>query len=79
MDSHVDLLICGAGPTGLMMALWASQYNIRARLIDKKPTRVQTGHADGFQSRTLEILDSFGLASTILSKSCTVDEICAWV
>ena len=66
MESETDLLICGAGPTGLVLALWATQYDIKARIIDSKAHRIQTGHADGLHSRTLEILDSFGLMRYVL-------------
>jgi phenol 2-monooxygenase len=79
MDPETDLLICGAGPTGLMLALWATKYDIKVRIIDSKAERVQTGHAYGFHSRTLEILDSFDLIDGFLSKSCRINEICAWV
>jgi len=79
MESETDLLICGAGPTGLMLALWATQYDIKVRVIDSKPDRIQTGHADGLHSRTLEILDSFGLIDGFPSRSCRINEICAWV
>jgi len=77
--SHVDLLIVGAGPAGLMAALWASRYNFTTRIIDSKPSRTQTGHADGLHSRTLEILDSFGLAEEFTAKACRINEICSWV
>ncbi|KAK4546670.1 hypothetical protein LTR36_001888 [Oleoguttula mirabilis] len=78
MASHVDLLIIGAGPAGLMLAAWASQYNIHTRIIDEKSARVQTGQADGLHSRTLEIFDSFGLAETFLKDAFHVNEICSW-
>ncbi|GKZ20865.1 hypothetical protein AbraIFM66951_009184 [Aspergillus brasiliensis] len=67
--STTDLLIIGAGPAGLMAACWASQYtNMTTRIIDKHPGRTATGHADGIQSRTLEILESFGLVDPIVRK-----------
>lgn len=68
-----------AGPTRLMLALWATQYNIKARIIDSKPNRIPTGHADGPHSETLKILDSFGLIDGFLSRACRINEICAWV
>ena len=78
-ESEVDLLIVGAGPAGLMTAAWASQYNIHARIIDEKQTRVQTGHADGLHSRSLEIMDSFGIVDRFLQQAYRVNEICSWV
>lgn len=71
-DSYTDLLIIGAGPAGLMAACWASQYAITTRLIDLKSERTAAGHADGINSRTMEILDSFGLADTVLRQAAGI-------
>lgn len=30
-----DVLIIGAGPTGLVLALWLSKLGVRVRIIDK--------------------------------------------
>lgn len=38
--SHVDVLIIGAGPAGLMLANWMSRCGIKARVIDKRSTKV---------------------------------------
>ena len=54
-------LIIGAGPSGLVTAYWMARYGIRARIIDKRETKVFTGHADGIRMRTLEIFDSMGI------------------
>lgn len=77
--SYTDLLIVGAGPAGLMAACWASQYNMSTRIIDEKTERTQAGHADGLQSRTLEILQSFGLVHSILQQGVTDADVCYWV
>lgn len=75
----VDLLIVGAGPSGLMAACWAANYDLSVRIIDQKPGRTPTGHADGIQSRTLEILDSFDLVEPILKQGVADVESCYWV
>lgn len=77
--SHTDLLIIGAGPAGLMAAAWASQYGVTTRFIDDKPGKVKTGHADGLTCRTLEILDSFGMADTVLKEASFDVEMRSWV
>ncbi|PYH47884.1 FAD binding domain protein [Aspergillus saccharolyticus JOP 1030-1] len=78
LPSYTDLLIIGAGPAGLMAACWAAQFDMQTRIIDQKPGRTPTGHADGLQSRTLEILDSFGVVDPILRKSVRHAEMAFW-
>ena len=37
---HVDVLIIGAGPAGLMMANWMSRWGVKTRIVDKRGTKV---------------------------------------
>ncbi|KAL4974682.1 FAD binding domain-containing protein [Aspergillus desertorum] len=76
--SQTDLLIIGAGPAGLMAACWASHYGMSTRIIDAKERRTQTGHADGIHSRTLEILDSFGIVDPIMRRGVHEVEMSYW-
>ena len=34
-DDRYDVLIAGAGPTGLVLALWLTRLGVRVRIIDK--------------------------------------------
>lgn len=77
--SYVDLLIVGAGPSGLTAASWAAKYDMSTKIIDQKGRRTQSGHADGIQSRTLEILDSFGIVDPILKYGVGDVDMCYWV
>lgn len=62
-----------------MAACWASQFRgMSTRIIDEKPHRTETGHADGIHSRTLEIFDSFGMADPILRKGVREVEMSYW-
>ncbi|KAJ5097435.1 hypothetical protein N7456_008156 [Penicillium angulare] len=61
IESHTDVLIVGAGPSGLTAAYWMARYGIRARVIEKKETKVFNGHADGIRMRTMELFDSMGI------------------
>ncbi|KAJ5859626.1 hypothetical protein N7534_004903 [Penicillium rubens] len=76
--SFVDLLIVGAGPAGLTAACWAAQYQMSTRIIDQKGSRTETGHADGIQSRTLEILESFGIVDPILNQGIHDVDMAHW-
>jgi phenol 2-monooxygenase len=68
-DSECDLLIVGAGPAGLMAATWAARCGLKARITDKRGTKVFNGQADGLSSRSLEIFDSFGFADRVWKES----------
>lgn len=46
-DSEVEVLIVGAGPAGLMLALWMSRLGIKTRIVDKRTDKVFSGQADG--------------------------------
>ncbi len=58
----VDVLIIGAGPSGLMLACQLLMHNITFRIIDKKASPAIHSGALILHARTLEILDEMGLA-----------------
>lgn len=41
----VDVLIVGAGPAGLMMAMWMAKCGIKTRIVDKRGTKVSSSPA----------------------------------
>ncbi|CAK7228717.1 hypothetical protein SBRCBS47491_007001 [Sporothrix bragantina] len=77
-EDHVDVLIVGAGPAGMMMSAWMARCGIKTRIVDKRGTKIFNGQADGLQSRTLEIFDSFGFADRAWKESNHMLEICFW-
>ena len=60
-DAETDVLIIGAGPTGLVLALWLAHLGIRIRIIDKTAEPGTTSRALAVQARTLELYDQLGL------------------
>ncbi|UKZ76347.1 hypothetical protein TrVFT333_004049 [Trichoderma virens FT-333] len=64
-ESKVDVLIVGAGPAGLMLSLWLAKLGVKTRVVDKRTGKIVSGQADGFQCRTLEIFDSFGIGHKV--------------
>lgn len=42
----VDLLIVGAGPAGLMMAMWMAKCGIKTRIVDKRGTKARPRHSN---------------------------------
>lgn len=65
---HVDVLIIGAGPAGLMAASWMAHMGVKARIVDKRGTKIFNGQADGVAVRTLEIMDSFDFVEKIIKE-----------
>ncbi|KAF2821203.1 hypothetical protein CC86DRAFT_359922 [Ophiobolus disseminans] len=63
--SEVDVLICGAGPSGLETALSLVRQGVSFRIIDKAEGPLIAGRADGVQPRFLEILNTWGLAKEV--------------
>ena len=59
MDS---VLIVGAGPTGLMLAIELQRRGVPHTLIDQRPEPLLWDRAAVVKSRTLEIFDALGLA-----------------
>lgn len=60
--TQTDVLIVGAGPTGLMMANQLIRRNINHIIIDKNSGPSVATKALGVQARTLEIYDHLGIA-----------------
>ncbi|WP_165423098.1 FAD-dependent oxidoreductase [Ktedonosporobacter rubrisoli] len=62
----LDVLVVGAGPTGLVMASELLRRGISCRLIDQKDGPSTTSRALGMQSRTLELFEQMGIITPIL-------------
>ena len=57
-----DVLIIGAGPTGLVLALWLSKLGVQVRIIDKTSAPGTTSRALAVQARTLELYRQLDLS-----------------
>jgi len=60
-----DVLIVGAGPTGLVLALWPTKLGVRVRIIDKTAEPGTTSRALAVQPRTLELYHQLDLADAV--------------
>src|SRR3984885_8593238 len=65
---ETDVLIVGAGPTGLVLALWLKRLGVRVRIIDKTAEPGMTSRALGVQARTLEFYAQLGIADSIVEQ-----------
>jgi phenol 2-monooxygenase (NADPH) len=59
-QSEVDVLIVGAGPAGLMLALWMSRLGIKTRIVDKRTDKIFSGQADGCVQMSNRVLLTVG-------------------
>jgi 2-polyprenyl-6-methoxyphenol hydroxylase-like FAD-dependent oxidoreductase len=62
-----DVLIVGAGPTGLVLACELARRGIDHRLVERDPRPFDGSRAKGLQPRTLEVLDDLGLVDRVLA------------
>ncbi|VUC37212.1 unnamed protein product [Clonostachys rosea] len=78
-ERQYDVVIIGAGPAGLVAAAWMSAARVNTLLVDASPAPPPCGRADGIESRTFEILDSFGLGDSIWREANQTVEVSIWV
>lgn len=66
MQTSTPVLIVGAGPSGLTMALELHRYGIPFRIIDKQIKPVPTSNALAVHPRTMEVWSDMGFISEAL-------------
>lgn len=76
-DIHVDILVVGAGPVGLMCAHLSQLCGLKALIIDKTDAPLEKGRADALNARTLQLLDLAGLFDQLypLGKPCNTSSV----
>ena len=63
----LEVLIVGAGPTGLALALWLTLQGVGVRIIDRSNGPGETSRAMAVQARTLELYRQLGLADAVVA------------
>ncbi len=67
-----DVLIVGAGPTGLTLAASLAQKGIRYLLVDAQAEGANTSRAAVIHAKTLEVLRPLGITDSLLAKGKAV-------
>ncbi|MBV8497477.1 MAG: FAD-dependent monooxygenase [Gammaproteobacteria bacterium] len=73
-----EVLIAGAGPTGLVLALWLTKLGVKVRIVDKSAEAGTTSRALAVQARTLELYQQLGLAEAVVAQGHRVPAINLW-
>lgn len=71
-----DVIIVGAGPTGLSLACQFIRYGIDFVIFDKKETITPYSKAIGVQARTLEIYEQINLAQKLIVQGAVAGKAC---
>ncbi len=77
--SRSDVLVVGAGPTGLVLALWLTKLGVKLRIIDRTAAPGTTSRALAVHARTLELYRQLDLADYILEHGHKVPAVRLWV
>jgi 2-polyprenyl-6-methoxyphenol hydroxylase-like FAD-dependent oxidoreductase len=73
--ADTEVLIAGAGPTGLTLAACLQRYGIQARLVDRLEGPSPLSRALAVQARTLEVFDDLGLVDAALARGLRMETI----
>ena len=75
MQLDTEVLIVGAGPTGLMLGCQLLRFGIAFRLIDKQADRAHESRAFGIQAKSMEIFQNLGISDEFVKRANQVKEI----
>jgi len=78
-EPPTEVLIVGAGPTGLMLACWLTRCGVRVRIVDSEAGPTRETRAIAVQARTLEFYDQFGLGEQAHREGREVHAASIWV
>ena len=80
LPEKVDVLIAGTGPAGLCLAAQLAQFpEIETMIIERMPTNIIKGKADGINTRTMEMFQAFGFADKVKRETYWVNQTAFWM
>ena len=78
MTGKTQVLIVGAGPTGLALGVWLARFGVRFRIIDKSAEVAAISRALGVHARTLEFYRQLGFAEQAVAEGVVMQSINLW-
>lgn len=80
LPEKVDVLIAGTGPAGLCLAAQLSQFpEINTMIIERMPSNIIKGKADGINTRSMEMFQAFGFADKVKRETYWVNQTAFWM
>ena len=67
VTQNPEVLIVGAGPTGLMLACTLAQRRVPLRIVEASPSPQTGSRGKGVQPRTLEVFDDLGIVDRVIA------------
>lgn len=77
--NHFDVIIIGAGPTGLMAANQLARFGIDFLIIDSKPGPTAQSRAIVITARSMEIYQQMGISQTAIDEGRFITEFAIYV
>lgn len=76
--TSTEVLIAGAGPTGLVLACDLARRGIACRVVERESRSFPGSRAMGLQPRTLEVFDDLGVIDAIRAAGGPIQRLQSW-
>jgi 2-polyprenyl-6-methoxyphenol hydroxylase-like FAD-dependent oxidoreductase len=73
-----EILVVGAGPTGLLLAISLAKLGVRVRIVDRNDGPATTSRALVVHARTLELYRQLGLAKAVVDRAVPMADAFMW-
>ena len=80
LPETVDVLIAGTGPAGLCLAAQLARFpEIETLIVERMPSNIIKGKADGINTRSMEMFQAFGFAEKVKRETYWVNQTAFWM